>query len=166
MRVRRLTTAVAVAAMAFTLAACGDDGDDGGNTGGTDTNTSFPAGSTMERLSKAGKMTVGTKFDQPLFGLKGISGKPEGFDVEIAKIIASELGIEEDGITFVETTSKVREEVIEQGKVDLVAATYTINDERKQRVTFAGPYYQAGQDLMVKADNTSVTGPDTLKGAG
>ena len=152
--------------MAFTLAACGDDGDDGGNTGGTDTNTSFPAGSTMERLSKAGKMTVGTKFDQPLFGLKGISGKPEGFDVEIAKIIASELGIEEDGITFVETTSKVREEVIEQGKVDLVAATYTINDERKQRVTFAGPYYQAGQDLMVKADNTSVTGPDTLKGAG
>jgi glutamate transport system substrate-binding protein len=48
----------------------------------------------------------------------------------------------------------------------MVVATYTINDARKQKVSFAGPYYVAGQDLMVKADNTAITGPDTLKAAG
>ena len=50
----------------------------------------------MAELAEAGKITVGTKFDQPLFGLKGLSGEPEGFDVEIAKIIAAKLGIAED----------------------------------------------------------------------
>jgi glutamate transport system substrate-binding protein len=43
-----------------------------------------------------------------------------------------------------------------------VVATYTINDDRKKKVNFAGPYYIAGQDLLVKSDNTAITGPDTL----
>ena len=47
----------------------------------------------------------------------------------------------------------------------MVVATYTINDARKQKVSFAGPYYVAGQDLMVKADNTTITGPESLKAA-
>jgi glutamate transport system substrate-binding protein len=49
--------------------------------------------------------------------------------------------------------------------VDVVVATYTINDERRQHVTFAGPYYVAGQDLMVKTGNTTITGPESLKAA-
>ena len=108
---------------------------------------------------------VGTKFDQPLFGLKGLDGKPEGFDVEIAKIVAAKLGIPADKITYTETPSKIREDVLVNDQVDMVVATYTINDARKQKVSFAGPYYIAGQDLMVKADNTSITGPETLKAA-
>jgi glutamate transport system substrate-binding protein len=163
MRGRRSTVAAAVAALALLLTACGDD--DGGGAATVNKDAKFEAGSTMERLNKAQKMTVGTKFDQPLFGLKGLSGAPEGFDVEIAKIIAGELGIPADKVSFAETTSKVREERIEQGAVDIVVATYTINDKRKQRVTFAGPYYEAGQDLMVASDNTTITGPDTLKTA-
>src|SRR6266540_1627754 len=51
-----------------------------------------------------------------------------------------------------------------EGKVDLVVATYTINDDRKKKVNFAGPYYVAGQDLLVKVDNTTITGPDSLDG--
>jgi len=117
----------------------------------------------MERLNKAQKITVGTKFDQPLFGLKGLDGKPAGFDVEIAKIIADELGIPENKIEWVETPSTVREQVIQQGKVDIVVATYTINDKRKQLVDFAGPYYIAGQTILVKADDNSITGPDSFK---
>ena len=60
----------------------------------------FAAGTTMARLQAAGKMTVGTKFDQPLFGLKNLEGKPEGFDVEIAKIIAGEMGIDPGNIVI------------------------------------------------------------------
>ena len=65
---------------------------------------------------------------------------------------------------FTETPSKVREARIQQGAVDMVVATYTINDERKQQVDFAGPYYVAGQDIMVRADNEDIQGVEDLNG--
>lgn len=161
MRFTRIAAVALTAAVTLAAAAC--SATTGDTTGGTGTTKDFPAGSTMERLNKAQKITVGTKFDQPLFGLKGLDGKPTGFDVEIAKALAAELGIAADKVEFVESTSKVREEYIEQAKVDVVVATYTINDTRKQRVAFAGPYYVAGQDILVRADDTSITGPDSFK---
>jgi len=118
----------------------------------------------MAALADAGSITIGTKFDQPLFGLLAPSGNPEGFDVEIGKIIASELGISEDNITWTETVSANREPFIKDGSVDIVIATYTINDERKQEISFAGPYYNAGQALMVLSSNTDINGPDDLAG--
>ena len=124
---------------------------------------SFAAGSTMEKLSKAGKITIGTKFDQPLFGLKGPDG-PVGFDVEMGKLIAASLGIKADKIEFVETVSANREPFIQSGQVDLVIATYTISDKRKQVVSFAGPYYEAGQSILVKADNKSIKSEKDLVG--
>jgi glutamate transport system substrate-binding protein len=159
---RRLTGLVGVVvALTLVVAVCGGD-DDGGQVKG---GVSFPEGSTMAKLQSAGKVTVGTKFDQPLFGLKNLEGKPEGFDVEIAKIIAGELGIAADKITWVETVSANREPFIQQGKVDFVVATYTINDKRKQVIDFAGPYYVAGQDIMVaKGNPLGIKGPDDLAG--
>ena len=62
-----------------------------------------------------------------------------------------------------ETVSAVREDKIEKGEVDIVVATYTINDKRKERVDFAGPYYIAGQTILVKASDTTITGPDSFK---
>jgi glutamate transport system substrate-binding protein len=159
MRVARTTVAILVAGLA--LVGCGDDKKKETNA----EDAKFEAGTTMATLKQAQKITVGTKFDQPLFGLKGLSGEPEGFDVEIAKIIVGELGIPENKITWIETPSGVREEKIQQGAADMVVATYTINAARKERVSFAGPYYVAGQDLMVKKDNTTVTGPESLKAA-
>jgi glutamate transport system substrate-binding protein len=159
-----LTMLAAALALALAAAACGGN-DSGGGGGGANTGTSFPEGTTMARLKAAGKVTVGTKFDQPLFGLKNLEGKPEGFDVEIAKLIAGEMGISPDNITWVETVSANREPFIQQGKVDFVVATYTINDKRKKVVDFAGPYYQAGQDIMVaKGNPLGITGPESLSG--
>ena len=117
----------------------------------------------MAALAEAGSITIGTKFDQPLFGLKGPNG-PEGFDVEIGKIIASELGIAEDNIDWKESVSANREPFIQNGEVDLVVATYTINDKRKEVVSFAGPYYMAGQSILVLADNEDIKSEDDLVG--
>jgi glutamate transport system substrate-binding protein len=162
-RSRKRLIAVSLVAALAVLAGCGDDeGNDGGEV---KAEASFPAGTTMARLSDAGKVKVGTKFDQPLFGLKNLEGKPEGFDVEIAKIIAGELGISPENIEWTETVSANREPFIQQGKVDFVVATYTINDKRKEVVDFAGPYYVAGQDIMVaKGNPEGITGPDALAG--
>lgn len=143
---------------ALALSAC-SNGDTPGN-GGEEVPT-FPEGSTMAEIQAAGKLVVGTKFDQPLFGLKPPVGDPEGFDVEIAKIIAAELGVTAE---FVETASPNREPFLENGNVDIVVATYTINDNRKQIVHFAGPYYVAGQDALVLAGNTDVTSAQDLVG--
>lgn len=131
-----------------------------------DTNATFPAGSTMQRLHDAGRITIGTKFDQPLFGLKNpITGRPEGFDAEMGKLVAAKLGIPADRIEWVETVSANREPFLQQGRVDAVIATYTINDKRKQIIDFAGPYYIAGQSLMVRAGNPAeIASPDDLVG--
>jgi glutamate transport system substrate-binding protein len=161
MRYTRFKAAAAAAVLAGSLAACGG-GDDGGSDVKVVEDAQFDAGTTMAEIADRGTMTIGTKFDQPGFGLQGLSDDPEGFDVEVAKIIAGAMGVAADDITWKETPSDVREQVIEDGEVDMVVATYTINDERKQRITFAGPYYTAGQMLMVAADNDTITGPDDL----
>lgn len=168
MRIRSTGWVAIAAATALTLAACGGSDDSDGGTDGEGGDAvdvaDFPEGSTMAELASAGQITVGTKFDQPLFGLLGPDGNPVGFDVEIAKIVADELGIEESGITWVETVSANREPFIQDGRVDIVVATYTINDARKEVVDFAGPYYVAGQSLMVRADDDSINGPQDLAG--
>ncbi|MFD5276703.1 glutamate ABC transporter substrate-binding protein [Pseudarthrobacter sp. NPDC058362] len=152
----------ATAALALSLSACG--GGDSGSDPKVEDKPSFAAGTTMEKLSSAGTIKIGTKFDQPLFGQVGLDNKPVGFDVEIGKLIAAKLGIPADKIEWSETVSANREPFIEQGKVDLVIATYTINDKRKKVVSFAGPYYEAGQALMVNKDNDSIKKPEDVKG--
>jgi glutamate transport system substrate-binding protein len=166
MRARRLSRTgltLALLGLGLTLAACGGGDDD--TAAAPAPSVSFAPGSTMETLNKAQKITIGTKFDQPLFGLKNLKGEPEGFDVQIGTLLAAELGIPADKISFVETVSANREPFLQQKKADLVVATYTINDKRKQLVDFAGPYYVAGQDIMVKKGNPlGITGPDALAG--
>lgn len=159
---KKIMTACAIAALTVGMSACSAENKDATKPA---ENVSFEAGTTMDKLSKAGKITVGTKFDQPLFGLKGPSGRPEGFDIEVATIIAAKLGIPADKINFVESVSANREPFIEQGKVDIVVATYTINDKRKEVVNFGGPYYIAGQDFLVaKGNPKNITGVDDLVG--
>jgi glutamate transport system substrate-binding protein len=168
MRITRY--AAALAAAGVVLAGCSSNAgnqaeDAAGNSAAVETNASFEAGTTMAALNEAGEITIGTKYDQPGFGLLNPSGTPEGFDVEIGKIIAAKLGIPADGITFVETVSANRETFIQNGQVDIVVATYTINDKRKEVVDFAGPYYEAGQDIMVATGNPKgIKGPDDLAG--
>ncbi|MBF6203147.1 MULTISPECIES: glutamate ABC transporter substrate-binding protein [Nocardia] len=114
--------------------------------------------------AKDGKLTVGIKFDQPGLGLRNKDGSYSGFDVEVAKYVAGKLGVAPESITWKEAPSGQRETLIENGQVDYIVATYSINDKRKEKIDFAGPYYVAGQSLLVRADNTDINGPDNLKG--
>ena len=171
MRITRPFAALAAMATAgAVLAGCSSDAGNqneeaADNSAAVETDASFEAGTTMAELNEAGAITIGTKYDQPGFGLLNPSGTPEGFDVEIGKLIAAKLGIPEDGITFVETVSANRESFIQNGQADIVVATYTINDKRKEVVDFAGPYYEAGQDIMVASGNPEgIEGPDDLAG--
>ena len=134
------------AAVALVTAGCG--GDSGGGAGGSAENQNI---------------TIGIKYDQPGLGQKeGDTFK--GLDVDVAKYVAKELGYEGDKVVFKETPSAQRETAIQGGQVSLIFATYSITDERKQKVSFAGPYFVAGQDLLVRSDNTDITGPDTMNG--
>ena len=168
MRLKRSLTisAIAMAAM-LAVAGCTDSGatDTDSTTPAVDETIEFEAGTTMAKLNEAGAITIGTKYDQPLFGQADANGDPQGFDVEIGKLIASKLGIPATGITWKESPSTSREPFIQSNEVDIVVATYTINDKRKEIVSFAGPYYNAGQDILVLAGNPKgIEGPDDLEG--
>ncbi|MDQ6781983.1 MAG: glutamate ABC transporter substrate-binding protein [Actinomycetota bacterium] len=161
---RRLITLLLVPLVA--LAACSSSSSSKGpppasSPPGTAAAPTFPAGSTMDAIQKRGKLVVGMKFDQPLFGLKDpTSGTVEGFDADIAREMAKGIfGNVKDidaRVQFVETVSKNRETFISDAKVDIVVATYTINATRKQVVDFAGPYFLAHEDIMVKKDEGTI----------
>ncbi|HEV2929291.1 MAG TPA: glutamate ABC transporter substrate-binding protein [Propionibacteriaceae bacterium] len=145
MQIRSKIVALAAgAALALTMAACGGGA---GGAGGT-------AGDTL---------TIGIKYDQPGLGQK--EGETfKGLDVDVARYVAKEMGFADDKIEFKETPSAQRETAIQGGQVALIFATYSITDARKEKVSFAGPYFIAGQDLLVAADNTDITGPDAMNG--
>lgn len=175
---RTLRLVAVLATVALMVVACGDD-DTGGDTDtDTDTETTEDGGDTeggdggdasggadLEALREAGVMRVGIKFDQPLFGVNAPGGVV-GFDAEIAKLIGERVFEDFDpanNIEFTEAVSANREPFLENDQVDIVAATYTINDERDEVVDFAGPYYVAGQDIMVLEGNPEgIEGIDDL----
>ena len=142
MQIRSKILALAAgAALALTMAACGGGGG-AGSTGGE-------------------TLTIGIKYDQPGLGQK--DGETfKGLDVDVARYVAKELGFADDKVVFKETPTPQRETAIQGGQVALIFATYSISDARKEKISFAGPYFIAGQDLLVAADNTDITGPDSM----
>ena len=110
-----------------------------------------------------GRIRIGIKFDQPGLGFKK-NGTYVGFDVDVAKYIARKLGYSEDQIVWKEAPSKQREAMLQNGDGDFIVATYSITDERKRVVSFAGPYFVAGQDLLVRKDEKGIDGPEDLNG--
>ncbi|GAA4352872.1 glutamate ABC transporter substrate-binding protein [Angustibacter luteus] len=169
---------VAGAVLALAVTGCGKEGTptSSGSGGGasdacTTSGTTFtPAtptisGSpTFDKIKSAGTVRVGVKADQPNLGYKDASGKRCGFDIEIAQMIAAGLGVDPSKIQYSEIPSANRESAIKGGQIDYYVGTYSITDDRKKIVSFAGPYFVAGQDLLVRKDETAITGKDTLQG--
>lgn len=129
-------------------------------------NVTVTGSPTFDRMTQRGTVIIGVKNDQPGLGyLNPTTNRYEGFDIEIARLIAAKLGFDpETKIEYVAIPSAAREQAIINGQVDYYVGTYTINDARKEQISFAGPYFVAGQDLLVRSDDDSITGPDTLTG--
>lgn len=144
---RSIRLGIGITALAVAVTACG---------GGEQKNALQSA--------EDGRLTIGIKFDQPGLGQRNPDSTFSGFDVEVAKYVAGKLGVEPEDITFKESPSAQRETLIQNGEVDYIVATYSINDARKEKVDFAGPYFVAGQSLLVKSDNDTITGPEALSG--
>jgi glutamate transport system substrate-binding protein len=124
----------------------------------------------MAAIQAKGKLVVGTRTDLTGFGVSNpTSGAMEGFDVEIAKLIAVAIfgGTPTDvlgKIEFMDSVAGTREAAIKDGQVDFAIAAYRITDAAKQQVDFAGPYFVAGQDLLVRSDDTTIKGFSDLNG--
>lgn len=160
MRTRKFGAVAALALAASALVACGEAGesDDSGRDveAASDCDDKFEAGTQMAEWAESGEISVGVKFDQPGLGFKGAADDiPRGFDVEVAKILVADLCIDPqgDGVEWVETVSDNREPFLEEERVDLVLATYSITDDRRQVVGQTGPYMVTGQQLLVLADS-------------
>ncbi|MGW5850481.1 glutamate ABC transporter substrate-binding protein [Streptomyces sp. NPDC055254] len=109
-----------------------------------------------------GKLAIGIKFDQPGIGMREEDGTFSGFDVDVATYVAKELGYAPDRIEFKQVYSNDRELLLQYNEVEFVAASYSINDKRKEKVEFAGPYFLAHQDLLVRANDNSITKAEDL----
>ncbi|WP_052394462.1 glutamate ABC transporter substrate-binding protein [Kutzneria sp. 744] len=137
-----------VLAAALVAAACGSGG----------------SSDTVIGKASGGHLTIAIAEDQPGSSLKGLNGDYSGFDIDVAQFVAKELGVDPSGITWRSTVSADRETVLENGSADMVVETYSITDKRKKVISFAGPYFVAGQDLLVRLGDTSITGPESLNG--
>ncbi|MFJ2478497.1 glutamate ABC transporter substrate-binding protein [Streptomyces sp. NPDC087659] len=167
MRYRKLV-AVGILCVLPTSSACGPENDTGDPVSGlpaytvtTEVTIDSPV---FSRAKRAGKLVIGSKEDQPYLATVDADGGRSGFDIEVAKMVAADLGFSADQIEFRTVRTDTRESAIVRGDVDLYVGTYTMNAERMKKVDFAGPYHMAGADLLVRMTEMHIDGPRALKG--
>jgi len=154
---RRIAVVIAASAvLSAGVAACG------GSSSSGSSGTSSGGHSIVDKAKDDKTLTIGVKPDQPGLGLQDSAGQYTGFDIDVAKYIAKKLGATK--INWVPTLSANREAFLQQGKVDMVVATYSVTAKRQKIVSFAGPYYVAHQDILVRAGDNSIKSADDLKG--
>lgn len=108
-------------------------------------------GARIQEIRQRGKLIAGVKYDVPLFGyLDPKDQQVKGFEVDLARLIARQLLGDENKVELKQVKSADRIPALQQGDVDLVIATMTINEERKKQIDFSNPYYLAGATLMVR----------------
>src|SRR6267143_1601918 len=121
------------------------------------------AQSTLETVKKRGKLVAGVKTDFPPFGTVDSSGKNVGFDVDVAHLFAKSLFNDAQQVELVAVTSGNRIPFLQSGKIDIIIATVTVTDERRQIVEFSEPYFMSGSLLLVPKTSTA-KGLDDMAG--
>ncbi|GAA5187712.1 glutamate ABC transporter substrate-binding protein [Rugosimonospora acidiphila] len=126
--------------------------------------SAIPAGSTMAMIKQKGQLTIGAALDAPLLSQQDpTNGKIEGFDADLAKLLAKYI----TGTTNVKTVTigtQTREAMLSSKQVDAVFNTYTITPERASQVAFAGPYMSSGLAVAVKSSDNSIHSVKDLSG--
>jgi glutamate transport system substrate-binding protein len=166
MTMRRIATVVLGAVIALAACSPGAGGSPAGSPGGspaaTPTPTPVPGVSTPASIKEKGTLTCGVKYDVVGFGFRNpTNNEIEGFDADICREIAKELGVKAE---LIEAVSANRIPFLNQRRVDLIISTFTINEDRRKQIDFSRPYYVAGQSILAKKDNTAITGVNDLNG--
>lgn len=184
---RLFLSAAGAASLAAVLAACADTGADGravssssASAGAVDYNTVINSGPVAaddavassawaSAVKEAGVLKTGGTKTAPVFSLEdATTGEVSGFDTAIGQVLARYIiGGSDDARTLLDITqitSDTRETVLGNGSVQAVIATYTITPERAKKIDFAGPYYSSGQAVLVRADESKITGVSDLAG--
>ena len=186
---RLFLSAAGAASLAAVLAACADTGADGravssssssASAGAVDYNTVINSGPVAaddvvassawaSAVKEAGVLKTGGTKTAPVFSLEdATTGEVSGFDTAIGQVLARYIiGGSDDARTLLDitqVTSDTREVVLGNGSVQAVIATYTITPERAKKIDFAGPYYSSGQAVLVRADESKITGVSDLAG--
>lgn len=149
---KKLLITVLVVSMLFVLGACGSTP--------AETPSETPAESPTEgkvgEIKSAGKIVLGTAADYPPYEFhKLIDGKDEivGFDIEIAKLIAKDLGVE---LEIVDMKFDGLLPALVTDDIDFVIAGMVANEERSKTVDFSMPYYAARQRMVVRAEDKDI----------
>lgn len=143
---RRILGTVFAAVMGVVVAAAGAD-----------------AQATLDVVKRRGKLMAGVKTDFPPFGTIDASGHNVGFDVDVAHEFAKALFNDPARVELVAVTSGNRIPFLQSGKIDIIIATVTITDERRQVVEFSDPYFMSGSLLLVPKTST-VKGLEDMAG--
>ncbi|WP_119698041.1 glutamate ABC transporter substrate-binding protein [Microbacterium halotolerans] len=171
-KIRNLAVVGIAATALLTLSACNSgspDGTDGGGAPEADVEeeVTLEGSATYDAMVERGGPVIGVKEDQPNLGyLDATTNERSGFDIEIARWIAGSLGFEEGDIEYEPIASANREQALVNGDVDYYVGTYSITDQRKEQIDFAGPYFVTGQGFLVGADSemTEVSGVEDFNG--
>lgn len=118
-----------------------------GMTGCSSSSESSEA-SLMDKIKEDGVLKVGCKNDVIGFGLQDTgTGEYEGYEIELIKYIADDLGVEPE---YTAVNAKTRTALLDSGEIDLVCGTFTITDERKESWDFTDPYFTDYEGMLVK----------------
>ena len=116
----------------------------------------------VQEIVDRGVLRVGVKQDLPNFGYRDPkSNKYTGMEVEIAKKVAAELGVD---IEFTPVTAQTRGALLDNDQLDMVIATFTITEERKELYNFTTPYYTDAVGFLVRKDSKIQSSWEALDG--
>lgn len=108
---------------------------------------------TLQEVRNRGKLIAGVKTDFPPFGFLDQKGAHKGFDIDLARAIAKALQGNEETVEFVPVTTGNRIAMLTSKKVDVIAATMSITEERMKEIDFSTPYFMSGQMILIRGDN-------------
>ena len=117
------------------------------------------------KVKESGVLRVGGTETSDLFSkLDPVTGKVIGFDAGMSQLLARYIFGDATKTSLTQVSVDTREELLVNGQVDVVIATYSITPERMERIDFAGPYYSSASAVLVKSDNTDIQGVEDLAG--
>lgn len=152
MKLKKIIVAIGLGACLL-MTGCGSTAQSSSSSSGSSSSAATADGGAIQKIKDAGVLKVGVKVDVPKYGYKNPdSGEIEGFEIDLAKQVAKKILGDESKVELQGVTAKTRGPLLDNGEIDMVAATFTITEERKKSYNFSDPYFTDGVGLLVKKD--------------